>query len=511
MPKQTEIHKFELSASQANALLNAIVEIEDLFAHCQSKDILEANWKNLGDKMHNKKLVSDKSIFYDIYNGMKNHKDEFTRVPFKTIEVFLKTHFSKVFEIDYNGEYGNKIVEVVNKSPLAKEGNDKLVESIYETLSNHDWWLYTFGEKSLNLKKDSVGIAPSKRIFYVKERPVQFTGKGGEKRQITIVNSDDLVTFKQYKYEGPYNVFTKPKAQKSYIYLETKALEGENDRHLRIMLSFGESIDEIGLGTFSGIRDGGALFAGTALLVKGAKGDFQKGKCTFYDSFTEKPLKAAIRMILERRGKAFIKLPSELDTYTLSGLKTYLLKQRVDERTNWETRDVHVYRMNAFISIPLFYSSTPSSVFENHKAILLHTQQYLQDNYSLPTITHGIIKHLEIEKETIPNNFNVFDTNFDHITQSNFFIQLLPNIEFPYNDDKIRLSTAFLELGFAWGLRKKILIICTQKMFEALPKSIAQFNGQKVRIIIGNISNVESLQKVLEVNKDSLSSFFNEK
>jgi hypothetical protein len=512
MPKLTNPDYFTMDLVQAETFLQMIKEIPELWTEGMPISIDEANWKQLSKDMAEKELVGNEDIFYRIYNEKKQRRDKINSVPHKTIKAFLEKYFPQVYETNYQNNLGKFSNEPKNNDD--KEEKEK-VDSAYLDLMKSDWRLYTFGEKSEIQAVDSLGKSKTKRLYYLKERPVRFIDDNMNvtKKIIRFINSDDVSGKVQNTYEGYYKCFPKKKNGKTLIYLETDAIECEKvNRHLRIILLFGETINEIAIGSFSGIRDGGALFTGAAILVKVQKGDFVEAKCEFHQSFVDKPLRGAIRMLLERRSRSFIKLPRDLENFTLQGLKEKLIKQKEDERKQWEVREVQIYRYDAFVSIPLFYDESNIKRFNNNKEMLLCTIDKLKNEFNLKTITHGIIKNINTDGESMPNPDSAFDSNFDHITQSDFFIMILPEIDFPYNSKNNRqssskLSTAFLELGFAWAQRKKIVIICTKKMEEILPNSIKQFKFKTLITINGKFNDATSLKNIIEINKTQIDEF----
>ena len=514
MPKLTNPDYFTLDLVQAETLLQLIIEIPELWVEEIPTSIDNANWKQLSKKMADEGLVENEDIFYRIYNEKKQRKEKINSVPHKTIKVFLEKYFPQIYQPNYPNNLGKFSKEA--KNPETKDDKES-IEKAYITIEKNDWRLYTFGEKSEIQEFDSLGKSKTKRLYYLKERPICFykDSINPSKKIIKLKNSDDVTgKTENTTYEGSYKFFSKKKNGKTLIYLETEAIECEKvNRHLRIILLFGEGIDEVGIGSFSGIRDGGALFTGAAILVKKQKGDFVNAKCEFHQSFVDKPLRGAIRMLLERRSRSFIKLPRDLDNFTLQGLKEKLTKQKEDERKQWEVREVQIYRYDAFVSIPLFYDESNIKRFNNNKEMLLCTIDKLENEFQLKAITHGIIKNINTEGENIPNPDSVFDTNFDHITQSDFFVMILPEIDFPYNSKHqkqttSKLSTAFLELGFAWAQRKKILIVCSKKMEEILPNSIKQFKFKTLMTINGKFSDANSLKNILKINENQIDEFF---
>ncbi|MDZ7899342.1 MAG: hypothetical protein U5N85_15125 [Arcicella sp.] len=222
------------------------------------------------------------------------------------------------------------------------------------------------------------------------------------------------------------------------------------------------------------------------------------------------PLKSAVRMLLERRNKAFIKLPKHLEDYTLDGLKQFFIDEKMDERDQWEPRDLHLSRTEIFISIPLFYET---SKFENNKKMMDTMISVLSDEVgsfkiSLNAIQYGMSKEPAIKPPNVQFDNAIFETNFDHIAQSKFFILILPDITFPYhNNHEIRLSTAFLELGFAWGQRRRIIIFCSSEMESHLPKSIIAFKDKTIKIIIGELETENDLREVVQKNEKYLLEF----
>ena len=313
------------------------------------------------------------------------------------------------------------------------------------------------------------------------------------------------------------------------IYLETDAMDGDTDRHLRLLLTFGETVNEIATGSFSGIRDGGALFAGAAVLVKMDKlvktnndsnvevnqnqllleqERLKNLTCDFHFSFIHKPLRAAVRMYLERRGRSYIKSPRRLEEFTLEGLKQNLLELRKYEREKWEPRNVVINRFDAFISIPLFYENNKQQ-FNNNTEMLYEMERILVKDFNFHNCSFGLSKHKNTANWKIPNNDKAFESNFDHITQSNLFILILPDIHFPYNAEipNAKISTSLLELGFAWGLRKRIIIFCTEKMEEVLPSSIKNYKNKTIEIITGELINKQSVKEIIETHKVQINEF----
>ncbi|MCU0470509.1 MAG: hypothetical protein MUF58_18115 [Arcicella sp.] len=514
MAKHLTAKKLCLSSAQAKAFLERIIELNLVTISSQFQNLNDVDWTSFGKSNKKINLVTNESIFYQIFNEMDKRPNMINEISLKSIKPFLDLHFPELNENSTDTTYGTimTVGEIV-RDDVEQVNEDEIIEETYIELSKHDWLLYTFGEKSIDMGVDSLGKKITKRIYYVKERPVCFVKDAFKKNKIIIKNSDDVIHKVQFNYQGEYEVFVKNKNKQRLLYLETDALEGSVHRHLRLIISFGKNVDEIGLGSFSGIRDGGAIFSGAALLVKQPKGKFRDASSVFYHSFVEQPLATATRMMFERRSRAFIKLPRHLKHYTLVALKDYFIGQTKDERKHWESREVQINRMDAYISIPLFYHSQ-ENIFENNRAMLVGTIGLLKNRFAFKQVTHGIVKYLSTDFENIPQtDSGIFESNFDHITQSEFFILILPEIDFvPTTENpSTKLSTAFLELGFAWGIRKKIIIICTSESEKIIPNSIKEFKGQYVKIITGSFQNFEELEHIFNLNNTQLEAFFSDK
>lgn len=472
--------------------------------------------------------------------------------PYEKIQNFLRDFFPK-----YDFENPEKNVDFpdigkVEKATKGKfndlnNGNSESDSSIHKnenaeqvidrkptdkTLQEHDWVLYTYGEKRINLPD---GNTPS-RVFYVKERPVQFkdekiTLKNSDKAKIIFRDDNSrnrkglVVEESEKTYQGGYQVFNrKNESSDTMIYIETESLKGENNRHYRLILTFGEKIDEIALGTFSLIKDSGTLLAGSALLVRKEKGYFEKNKCKFYPTFKNDANtidSRPIRMLLEKRSRAYVKLPKVLDKYTLRNLELYLLEQKRNERKDYESREVIIHRKDAFISMPL--NCNGSKFYKKYNGILKKAVQLLGNPpFSLSKITFGTIKQNGTTNPAErPGSKDEYESNFDQITQSNIVIFIFPPIAFPFEvegkkstvrkakkDTSNNISTAFIELGFALGLRKKILILTSEKVLNIFPKIIEKFteNGF-VKIIKCELNTELKLERSFKQHEDKIIQF----
>ena len=539
MSNQTNPKKyFNLTPLQATAFLKEViarVKSEKL----QQKDNSHTNWKEFGHEMcgtgetSKVRFVTNYQIFYFI--ALETKEDgENKSYPLSTIRSFLAQYFNEVLSGEnYQYQYGS-VGEI--KYSLTKRGSNEEetdYTAAYKAIEQHSWVLFNFGEKAIEISEDVHGEDMKKRVFYVKERPARFYTSYEKVKKITLKNSDNPMNPDESEnfYEGNYSIFTKRKNERLLYYLETKSMDGnaDNGRHLRILLCFGELIDkkfsEFGIGTFSGIRDGGAIFSGIAILVKEEvlmaeiqKKSFEQigeitiepenRKTQYYKSFIEKPLIPSLRMLLERRNRAFIKLPRTLENYTLRELEQKLLRIRDRERESYESREILIYRTNAFISIPLFYCGL-DSVSKMNRDLLNRMEAILKKepfNFSQKkSITHGLKKYSE-DLADFGTTDIAFEYNFDHIGQSKFFIFVLPDMNF----DKSKISTAFLELGYAWGLRKKIIIFCSEKMYEILPKGILKFDdGIRLLIVTSKTDIANNLETVInnEINYQIIKEF----
>jgi hypothetical protein len=449
---------------------------------------------------------------YDFINPEKNPKD------IGCIEEIYK------HEIDDR----NKI-EVLPSKLLNKTSNQVNTtlekDFIIGQLQKYDWALYTYGEKYISSKG---GDDKQKRIFYLKERPTIF-----ENGRIILKNTDDVeIVFQEdhpfrkgirvvpnsLHYEGNFDVFEqKNKDKNSLVYLETDALAGENGRHLRIMLVFGEGIGNIALGTFSSIKDLGTLLAGAALLVKKEKGFFKDNDCQFYTTFKDSPLEKSVRMLLEKRSRAYVKLPRKLDKYTLADLDANLTRQKINERDNWETREATIHRKDVFVSIPLRCNGNGKNYNLNVKFLNKFVEVLKNNPFNLTQVTFGIINQINTPANQLPSSKDEYESNFDKIIQSNIVVFLFPTITFPYEGNSIKatlnneipkISTSFIELGFALGLRKKILILTSEKVNKVLPSVVSEFaKGENVNIIECEFETLPKFESSIQFNLNLINKF----
>ncbi len=578
----------EIEKKRANNVLPEINFLDDKGKEIRSKkDRYECYTKsiNLLKASEPYYYFTRMELFYDLTITKSVYS-----YPYEKIKNFLEDFFK---EYDFeNSEKNAHLVDIGKVEEAIKEkfndlnnGNSKIDSSLRKNenaeqvidrkptdkaLEQYDWILYTYGEKRINLPD---GNTPT-RVFYVKERPVQFQDKkimlkNSDRAKIIFRDDNDrnrkgLVVEKSEKtYHGEYQVFNrKNESGETMIYIETESLKGENNRHYRLILTFGEEIDEIALGTFSLIKDSGTLLAGSALLVRKEKGYFEKNKCKFYPTFKNDANtidSRPIRMLLEKRSRAYIKLPKVLDKYTLRNLELYLLEQKRNERKDYESREVIIHRKDAFVSIPLNCNGSEAS--NKYNGILKKAVQILKEQpYNLSEITYGTIKHEEHESSLktshkknkkanhiqleSPGSREEYESNFDKIIQSNLVIFIFPEILFPYeteiksskkgsngNIDNIstalmemetksskessngninNISTAFMELGFAIGLRKKILILTSEKVFKTFPSIIKKFaegERQYAKIIKCNLENESELISSVTKNQAAILNF----
>jgi hypothetical protein len=503
----------------------------------QAEDNSHTNWNDFGREMNGQsdiqkvKLVNNYQVFYFISLQTKE-EGENKSYALTSIKAFLTKYFSEVLTGEnYNDEYGS-ISETQFNAPKKEHEGEIDFTSAYNAIEQHQWVLFTFGEKAIEINDESHGEDVKKRIFYVKERPVKFYLSYDKFHKTVLKNSDKPLMPENSEniYEGNYSIFTKKKRDRLLYYLETKPMDGnaDNGRYLRLLLCFGELVDkkfgEFGIGIFTGIRDGGALFSGIALLVKQEilanrnkedvaqmLNETMNAKTKFHKSFVDKPLTASIRMLLERRNRAFIKLPRTLKQYTLEELKQKLIRLRDRERESYEAREILIHRTNAFISIPLFFSGN-NEVSKVNRDLLNRTEALLRKEpfgfSQEQSIVHGLKKYSD-DLTDFGTTDIAFEYNFDHIAQSKFFIFVLPDIDL--KDSKI--STAFLELGYAWGLRKKIIIFCSEKMYEILPKGILKFDdGVRLLTITCKPDIALNLETIVhsEMNYQIIKQFINE-
>jgi hypothetical protein len=500
------------------------------------KDVSEsAKWRFAGEYLSDLKTWSFKTAYlYTFFNNSVQNSQE-TQIEYLKIKELILMYcpeFIKELEDGKDTPIGILKPKEGKRNPKGKE-----IE-VFNDLKDTVWVLYTYAEKSVSTQ-DFGGGYQTKRVSYIKERKVVFKKDitTDYKLRIIISNSEDadkVFVNKNHKklinqYQGTCKIFTKLKKNGQISYVETDAMDGETDRHLRLIMTFGEKVNEIAVGSFSGIRDGGALFAGAAVLVKMDKiiktdvnlqieendkkltieqERLKNLTCDFHFSFMHKPLRAAVRMYLERRGRSYIKSPRHLAEFTIEGLKQNLLELRKFEREKWEPRNVVINRFDAFISIPLFYENNKQQ-FNNNTEMLYEMERILLDNFNFRACSFGLSKHKNKPIGGVPQTDKAFESNFDHITQSNLFILILPDIHFPYNSDmpNAKISTSLLELGFAWGLRKRIMIFCTEKMEEVLPNSIKGYKNKTIEIITGDLINKQSVKEIIETHKIQIEEF----
>ncbi len=539
-----------------NLKLNNEEKANEKFESLQKLPVTEKYEKYRKTINESNSPISDKYLSAESYlYGISNSKGCYG-IPLENIQGFLNKFFpnhdfrnfkkgakdlgtiEELFAWQIRERNNPKNINPKESPPIENSTNlSQKVQDVYKAqLEQNDYALYTYGEKVLD---DTEGGSLT-RIFYIKERPVRF-----ENKKIILKNTDsaDIVQRKDVKnrkgiiitesnpiYEGDYQVFKRKNAKSdSILYLETDALHGGNQRHFRLILAFGKEIEEIGLGTFTLIKDFGPLLSGAALLVKKENQDdnksyFENTKCKLYNSFTnydDNAIPRPIRMLLEKRSRAYIKLPRALSNYTLDNLESYLFAQKKErEREKYESREVIIHRKDAFISIPLNCNGTETA--KKYDALLKKSIKTLQSKpFNLTKLTYGTKKIRPIKGSSIesPDKTEEHESNFDKITQSNLVIFIFPDITFPYelepydpekesNGNSIHISTAFMEMGFAIGLRKRILILTSDKVFRTFPSIVKKFAETKfVEIIKCELNSETDIAKSFKNNEQTIMIF----
>ncbi|MEI7583760.1 hypothetical protein [Runella sp.] len=415
------------------------------FLSGESKETVGSRYAELRyfekNPLKNAPLLSNFSILYkDIYRyAYLNDGKLKGKIKTETIKGVFAFLFEEKYrnELDYTNNYNDAIYpEAIHERAILKQNN---------------WALYCFWEQSELKNEDSL-----LKKYGIKESLVEF------KENIIEIGNINRKGEKN-SYTGEYKIV---KNKEGGIYLETKPLRvNENQRYLRLILFFNkDQINQIALGVYYNVREEGTLFCGTALLLKLDNKEkidtLKKYKCIIHDEIKglETKIDNAIIDFLERRDQNFIKIPKGLGKFTLEELGKTI--EKVRERGI--NKDVRLYRFDYFLSVPLTYNNSSEEsaevTYQTNRNLSVKLSEMLQ-KFGLKT-KYSTCEHTDISKNY--KQFirpGIYEKTFEAIAKSKYFVLLYPKMKYPNEKDKIRLSSSLTELGYAYGLGKKIILL----------------------------------------------------
>lgn len=401
-------------------------------------------------------MLKDDSVLYeDLYRFIKSDKKTETKISFHAIEGLFKYFF--IDEPDKNpltfGTWNPQTTTVnsINTDNSARKGENFSTHK--KVLMERSWSLFTFWESHDEKDPRSRAAVPGTggKLYGIRQSIVKFAD--GERIKVGNITEDDQVSY----YEGKYHL----REENEFLYLETKPLTVSSERYFRLMLYFGKKqISEIALGVYYNVRKLGSLLCGSALLIEnptGAKDDIEATGCIIYDRWDSVPAEfATVRQYLERRSLNYIKLPSKIDFFRLDELQETLdnLKEKESE---WDYR---LHKYDYFLSVPLTYNNSADIYDRNsglaEKLIALLKEQYPNSKYYCACEK---VKTLEDYKNL--SDKNKYKKALEAIEQSRNFVWLYPRLSVGQSPDDAynhHISSAIIELGYAMGLKKPIVI-----------------------------------------------------
>jgi hypothetical protein len=407
---------------------------------------------------------------------------------------------SDLFEIKYE-----ESLEIGQKSKkTVKNEEEEPIKIFLKALVAQEWSMYCFWEQTQQTEENN-----GHKTYGIKQSLVKFTNE-----VIKIANTESLG--QKSFYIGTYKLFIKD----NHFYIETNALtlNGENlDSHLRIILYFGnKGIDEIGLGVYYNVRSSGALHSGTLIFSKisilSVKNyhRLKQEHCIVHTDWNEFD-DILIKTYFERRDLNLIKVPNISTRYSRGELEDVLETLKSKRNT-----DIRLFKYYCFFSIPLTFdvdNDGNDCYIQNRKLALKIEKLLIRNKFIKPQ------NYLACRKDKTKYLFenhsktgNVNDT-LNSIAESQYFVLIYPKMIYPQkqnhankdNNDNSRhqtsISFAIIEIGYALGLGKKVIILCESTEMNHLPKGLKALLNESVFIFPFEMRNIKALVQDLNTNE----------
>lgn len=451
------------------------------------------------------RIITDITIIYqDIY--LVSIKGGTSYVPYKSIKrMFEKLLKGKSFE-----SFGITPVETRKPNLPDSDKSEKDSESglVNKKIVSEKWIMYCFSE-------NSIPVNGGKQNYYgIKEALIEFsedTAKDNKERWKVNLWSNIYDADKKIENIKDYEGFFGTRVvENKHIYLETTEMalrDEENRRHLRMMLYFGNRIDDIALGVFYNIRFHGALLAGSLVLVKitndkekietynelnqikkvksyELEKDFVKSKTSF---------KKVIWDFFSRRNLNYLKLPNlESDSDTFHFGIDELAEKLQDLKVKGSGDEVWLSNYDFFMSIPLTFDNNPKT-YELHRKIAYDVMAELDkltssgknelnnnqefENFYFAGKSASNLGDFEYIKERIARD------TLDAIERSKIFVLIFPSRKKSVsleknNKERIvinKVSSANTELGYAMALKKRIIVFYEKDEKQNLPGNLEYY------------------------------------